>query len=73
MEDPIRTPTDSFTQLNVGNITLDEFEPWLVFMLCNIGKPANGEVIEYPDIPPLAYQTIDKVTADKARPSRDNI
>jgi hypothetical protein len=51
----------------VGNISFDDFQPWVAVMLLKVGAPANDKAVEDAHVPSLVDQPIDKVTSNKAR------
>ena len=51
----------------VGNISFDDFQPWVAVMLLKVGAPADDKAVEDAHVPSLVDQTIDKVTSNKPR------
>ena len=73
MKDPIGALASGVDGFAVGDVGGDELEPPLVTMLLQIGLTADGKVVDDPHPPTFGDQPIDQMTADKARPTRNDI
>ena len=67
MEYPLNVNAGQVDCSFVGNISFDDFQPWVAVMLLKVGAPADNKVVEDAHVPSLVDQTIDKVTSNKAR------
>jgi hypothetical protein len=71
MKDSLRAHTGGIDHSLVGNIGLDDFQPWISVMLLKIGAPADHKAIEDANAPALVDQTVDEVTPDEACTASD--
>ena len=73
MKDPIGSLARGFDRFAVGDVGGGNLEPPLFAMLLQIGLTADGKVVDNPHLPTFGNQPIDEVTADEARPTRNDI
>ena len=73
MEDALDAGAGRIDGAHVGDVGLDHLEPRIAFMLLQIGSAADDEVVEHTHPPALGHQAIDEMTADEARPSRNEV
>jgi len=73
MKDPIGTLASRVDRFAVCDVGGDDLEPPLVAMLLQIGLTPDGKVVDDPHPPAFGDQPIDQMTADKARPTGNDI
>src|SRR5271155_2778031 len=73
MKDPIGALASGVDGFAVGDVGGDELEPPLVTMFPQFAFRAAEKAVDAPHPPTFGDQPIDQMTADKARPTRNDI
>ena len=73
MKNPVSILARGLNRRGIRDIGNYDLEPPLFAMLLQIGLTADGKVVDNPHLPTFGNQPIDEVTADEARPTRNDI